>query len=246
MKKVLLILLSSFSLLANNVMLYDFSGNVGLSEVVDNKLNDKVAVLGITFSLTNGLSIKTETNGVISYITPHRIAFTQSEGSAVYFNGDVITYVSDSSIPHVVKVKDSSFSFSLLGQLYVVSESDKSSIIGTSVANIAYDKAKLFIKAGEKYAHVYVVEGKAIVYDNKSKKKKELKEGDYLVITPQVSLSPRESTITTSGNSFSVKEVEDEEKQIHTKQIETLQGKLKDTIFINYGSNIFGVKLGLP
>ena len=78
------------------------------------------------------------------------------------------------------------------------------------------------------------------------KKKKELKEGDYLVITPQVSLSPRESTITTSGNSFSVKEVEDEEKQIHTKQIETLQGKLKDTIFINYGSNIFGVKLGLP
>ena len=246
MKKVLLILLSSFSLLANNVMLYDFSGNVGLSEVVDNKLNDKVAVLGITFSLTNGLSIKTETNGVISYITPHRIAFTQSEGSAVYFNGDVITYVSDSSIPHVVKVKDSSFSFSLLGQLYVVSESDKSSIIGTSVANIAYDKAKLFIKAGEKYAHVYVVEGKAIVYDNKSKKKKELKEGDYLVITPQVSLSPREATITTSGNSFSVKEVEDEEKQIHTKQIETLQGKLKDTIFINYGSNIFGVKLGLP
>lgn len=246
MKKVLLILLSSFSLLANNVMLYDFSGNVGVSEVVDNKLNDKVAVLGITFSLTNGLSIKTETNGVISYITPHRIAFTQSEGSAVYFNGDVITYVSDSSIPHVVKVKDSSFSFSLLGQLYVVSESDKSSIIGTSVANIAYDKAKLFIKAGEKYAHVYVVEGKAIVYDNKSKKKKELKEGDYLVITPQVSLSPRESTITTSGNSFSVKEVEDEEKQIHTKQIETLQGKLKDTIFVNYGSNIFGVRLGLP
>ena len=246
MKKVLLILLSSLSLLANNVMLYDFSGNVGVSEVVDNKLNDKVAVPGTTFSLTNGLSIKTETNGVVSYMVPHRIAFAQSEGSAVYFNGDVITYANDSSVPHVVKVKDASFNFSLLGQLYVVSESDKSSTIGTSVANIAYDKAKLFIKAGEKYAHVYVVEGKAIVYDNKSKKKKELKEGDYLVITPQVSLSPREATITTSGNSFSVKEVEDEEKQIHTKQIETLQGKLKDTLFVNYGSNIFGVKLGLP
>jgi uncharacterized RmlC-like cupin family protein len=245
MKKVLLILLSSLSLLANNVMLYDFGGNVGVSEVVDNKLNDKVCVPGITFSLTNGLSIKTETNGVVSYMVPHRIAFTQSEGSAVYFNGDVVTYV-ESNVPHVVKVKDASFNFSLLGQLYVVSESDKTSIIGTGVGNIAYDKAKLFIKAGEKYTHVYVVEGKAIVYDNKSKKKKDLKEGDYLVITPHVTLSPRESTVSTFGNSFSVKEVEDEEKQVHVKEIENLQRKLKDTIFINYGSNIFGVKLGLP
>lgn len=246
MKKVLLILLSSISLIANNVMLYDFSGTINVSEVIDNKLHDKVSVTGVTFSLTNGLSIKTETNGVVSYVVPHRIAFAQSEGSSVYFNGDTITYASDSSVPHVVKVKDSSFSFSLLGQLYVVSESDKSSIIGTGVANIAYDKAKLFIKAGEKYTHVYIVEGKATVYDNKSKKKKDLKEGDYLVITPQVTLSPRESTISTSGNSFSVKEVEDEEKQIHTKQIEVLQSKLKDTIFIKYDANIFGVRLGLP
>ena len=96
MKKVLLILLSSLSLLANNVMLYDFGGNVGASEVVDNKLNDKVCVPGITFSLTNGLSIKTETNGVVSYMVPHRIAFTQSEGSSVYFNGDakpILTFI---------------------------------------------------------------------------------------------------------------------------------------------------------
>ena len=226
-------------------MLYDFGGNIGVSEVVDNKLNDKVCVPGITFSLTNGLSIKTETNGVVSYMVPHRIAFTQSEGSAVYFNGDVVTYV-ESNVPHVVKIKDSSFNFSLLGQLYVVSESDKTSIIGTGVGNIAYDKAKLFIKAGEKYTHVYVVEGKVIVYDNKSKKKKDLKEGDYLVITPQVALSPREAKVTSSGNSFSVKEVEDEEKQVHIKEIEVLQRKLKDTLFVNYGSNIFGVKLGLP
>jgi hypothetical protein len=40
--------------------------------------------------------------------------------------------------------------------------------------------------------------------------------------------------------------VEDEEKQVHIKEIENLERKLKDTIFINYKSNIFGVKLGLP
>lgn len=245
MKKVLLILLSSLSLLANNVMLYDYNGRVEVTEVIDNKLRDNVYTAGTTFSLTNGLSIKTETNGVVSYVTPHRIAFAQSENSAVYFNGDIITYV-DSNVPHIVKVKESSFSFSLLGQLYVVSESDKLNTIGTGVANISYDKAKLFIKAGEKYAHVYVLDGKVVVYDNKSKKKKELKEGDYLVITPQVTLSPREATITSSGNSFSVKEVEDEEKQVHTKEIEILQRKLKDTIFVDYKQNIFGVKLGLP
>ena len=84
------------------------------------------------------------------------------------------------------------------------------------------------------------------VFDNKSKKKKDLNVGDYLVITPQVILSPREAKVTSSGNSFSVKEVEDDEKQAHAKEIELLQVKLKDTLFVNYGQNIFGVKLGLP
>lgn len=246
MNKLLLIFLSTLSLLANNVMIYDFVGKVEVSDVINNKLNDYTYAKGQTFTLTNGLSIKTETNGVVSYVVPHRIAFTQTEGSSVYFNGDMITYANTFDLPNIIKINDASFNFSLMGQLYVISDFTKSSTIGTSMANITFEKAKVFVKAGEKYTQVYVIEGKVVVYDSKSKKKKELKEGDYLVITPQVVLSPREARVTSSGNSFSIKEIEDEEKQAHDKEIISLQSKLKDTIFVNYGSNIFGVKLGLP
>jgi hypothetical protein len=246
MKKLLLILLSSLTLLANNVMLYDFSGKVEVSDVINNKLNEYTYAAGQTFTLTNGLSIKTETNGIVSYVVPHRIAFTQTEGSSVYFNGDIIEYSNTFDLPNIVRIKDSSFNFSLMGQLYLISDFAKTSTIGTSMANISFEKAKLFVKAGEKYTQVYVVEGKVVVFDNKSKKKKELKENDYLVITPQVVLSAREAKVTSSGNSFSIKEIEEEEKQAHDKEMITLQSKLKDTIFVNYGSNIFGVKLGLP
>ena len=133
----------------------------------------------------------------------------QVESTDVYFNGDIITYKNDFNLPEIVKVEDSSFTLSLMGQLYVVSEHTKQSTIGTSMGNIVYEKAKFFVKAGEKYTHVYAVEGKITVLDTKSSKKKELKVGDYLVITPQVNLSPRSNIGITSGNSFSIKEVED-------------------------------------
>jgi ribosomal 50S subunit-recycling heat shock protein len=90
---------------------------------------------------------------------------------------------------------------------------------------------------------LYVVGGNITVLDNKSKKKKDLKEGDYLVVTPQVILNPREATVTKLGNSFSIKEVEDEEKEAHTKSIQSLKSKLDNTLFANYGQNIFGFKL---
>ena len=48
------------------------------------------------------------------------------------------------------------------------------------------------------------------ILHNKSKKKKDLKAGDYLVVTPQIIMSAREASVTKLGNSFSVKEVEDE------------------------------------
>jgi hypothetical protein len=79
--------------------------------------------------------------------------------------------------------------------------------------------------------------------DNKSKKKKELKSGDYLVVTPQIIMNAREASVTRLGNSFSVKEVEDEEKEFHSKDLDVLRSKLDNTLFVNLGQNIFGFKL---
>ncbi len=46
-----------------------------------------------------------------------------------------------------------------------------------------------------------------------------------------------------TGNSFSVKEVDDAEKEIHTKELEKLKNKLDNVLFISYSTNIFGIKL---
>ena len=100
-----------------------------------------------------------------------------------------------------------------------------------------------FTPLKQKYTHIYVVEGTILVLDGKSSKKKQLKEGDYLVITPQVNLSPRSNVGISTGNSFSVKEVEDAEKEIHTKELEKLKNKLDNVLFISYSTNIFGIKL---
>lgn len=244
MKKLLALLLTSVSLLSNDLYLYDSTDKVELSEVVENKLNVLSTVIGKTYTLTNNLSVTISTNGSVSYALPYRVSVYQKENSSAYFNVTQTEYVNNFSLPEVVKIKDHSFNFSTQGELYIISESDKQVTVGTSMALIIFDKAKLFVKSGEKFTQVYVVEGKAIVLDAKSsKKKKELKDGDFLVITPQASLSPREASIKTSGSSFSIKEVEDVEKEVHTAELKTLQSKLDNVLFVNYGFNIFGFKL---
>lgn len=244
MKKLLALLLTSVSLFANDLYLYDSADKVELGEVIANKLNVLPTVNGKTYTLTNNLSVTISTNGSATYALPYRVAVYQKENSSAYFNETQTEYVNNFSLPEVVKIKDHSLNFSTQGELYVISESEKQITVGTSMAIIIFDKAKIFVKSGEKFTQVYVVEGKATVLDAKSsKKKKELKEGDFLVITPQASLSPREATIKTSGNSFSIKEVEDVEKEVHTGELKNLQSKLDNVLFVNYGNNIFGFKL---
>lgn len=236
-------LVLSVNVYTNDLYLYDAVEKVELNEVINNKLNVLPTAVGKTFTLTNGLSVNTSTNANTTYVLPHRIAVYQKDSGAAYFSAGQIEYTNDFVLPAVVNVKDHVFNFSYQGELYCVSESSKQSTIGTSMNMIVFDRTKLFVKAGDKFTHVYVLEGTATVLDNKSKKKKVLKAGDYLVITPQATLSPREATVTSLGNSFSIKEVEDVERDAHAAEIKTLQSKLDNVLFVNYGTNIFGVKL---
>lgn len=249
MKKIinLILILGSLTLNADNLFLYDKSNKIEISDIRDNKLSVFTNVIGKTYSLKNSLSVVTDTNANCVYVLPHEIAIQQQEITSVYFTGDIIKYHNDFTIPSVVKIKESLFNLSLNGELYVVSKNTNQNTIGTSMANILFENAKLFIKSGDKYTHVYVVEGKCIVLDSKSsKKKKELKQNDYLVITPQITLSPREGVVKSSGNSFSTKDVEEDEALTHKKQSDDLQSKLDNTLFVNYDTNIFGFKLRLP
>ncbi len=233
----------AFALCANDVFVYDFTGQPELNEVLNNKVNNFEILVGKSYNLKNNLSLTTGTNATSTYAFPHRIAITQKESTSVYFTYDDIKYVNDFKLPEVIKINESLFAPSVNGEVYVISESDKQNAIGTSMANILFNKAKLFIKSADKYTHVYVQEGKCIVQDSKSsKKKKELKEGDYLVVTPQIIMSAKDARVAT-GNSFSVKDIEDEEKSYHKKELDTLQNKLDNVLFVNYNNDIFGVKI---
>ena len=243
MKKLLSIFLTVFVLNANDVFIYDFTGTSELSEVINNKVNNLEIVVGKTYTLKNNLSLTTSTNGTSTYGFAHRIAVAQKESTGVYFTYDDIKYVNNFKLPEVIKIDESLFAPSVNGEVYVISEHDKQNMIGTSMANIMFNKAKLFIKSADKYTHIYVQEGKCIVQDSKSsKKKKELKEGEYLVVTPQIVMSAKDARVST-GNSFSVKDIEEEEKTFHKEELQKLQNKLDNMLFVNYNNDIFGVKI---
>jgi hypothetical protein len=242
MKKFLTILLTTFNLHANDLYLYDKNNDVELTEVINNKLNVLPTTIGKTYTITNSLNINT-TNSSVSYIIPYRIAVFQKENTSTYFNQTSTEYVNDFKLPEVVKVKDAMFNFTLNGELYCVSESTNLNTLLTTLCSVAFSQSTFFVKSNEKFTHVYVMSGNVTVLDNKSKKKKELKSGDYLVVTPQIVMSAREASVTKLGNSFSVKEVEDEEKEVHSKELTTLKSKLDNTLFVNYNQNIFGIKL---
>jgi len=243
MKKILLLLLMSVNLVANDLYLYDANEQIEITEVINNKLSVLNAQINNTFTLTNSLNINTQTNSTATYVFPYRIAIHQRESTSTYFNQTSTEYDNNLKLPEVVKVKDAMFNFTSNGELYCVSESATTNTILTSLCSVVFNKTSFFIKSGDKYTQIYVVGGNATVLDSKSKKKKDLKEGDYLVVTPQVILNAREATVTKMGNSFSIKEVEDEEKDAHNKSIQTLKSKLDNTLFVNYGQNIFGFKL---
>lgn len=242
MKKLLTILLTALNLHANDLFLYDKNNDVELTEVINNKLNVLSTIAGKTYTITNSFNINT-TNSSTSYILPYRISVFQKENTSTYFNQTSTEYVNNFKLPEVVKVKDAMFNFTVNGELYCVSESTNLNTLLTTLCSVAFKQSSFFVKSNEKYTHLYVVSGTVTVLDNKSKKKKELKDGDYLVVTPQIVMSAREASVTKLGNSFSVKEVEDEEKEVHIKELILLKSKLDNTLFVNYGQNIFGIKL---
>lgn len=250
LKKIVINLVFAFILIghvrANDLFLYDVDTNgTELSEVTDNKLTVLQNVVGKTYSLKNNLSIVNSTNSYSFYTFPHKLSVYQRELTSTYFNNDdTIQYYNDFKLPEVVKVKEQSFTFSVNGELYVVSESSTTNVIGTSMVNVVFASAKLFIKSGEKYTQVYVDSGIVTVLDTKSsKKKKELKSGDYLVVTPQITLSPREGSVKSNNSSFSIKEVEDDELKLHSENFDKVKRTLDNSLFINYNENIIGVKL---
>ena len=243
----ILYLLTQTLLYSNDLFVYDTYNPVEMNEVsAGNKLLDLEVIKGNTYSLVNNLNIKTTTNSFVSYVLPNRVSIYQGASSAAYFNYDAaVTYDDDFKLPSVVRIKDYAFNFSCNGEVYCVSESTNQMTISTSMCNVTFSTAALFIKSGEKYTHIYVVDGNAFVFDSKSRRKKELKSGDYCVLTPRPLLSPRENSgIVLMGTMFSSRMVEDDEKSLYSQQMIMLKNQLDNTLFVGLNkTNIFGLRL---
>lgn len=237
----------SYNIYANNVMLYSYNGVPQLTEVIDNKLVELPLVEGKTYTLTNGLSIDTTTNCLYAiYTFPTKIAIAQMQDTQTYFSEFDIEYKNDPNIPELVNINKSDFIFSFNGSIYIKSLTSQTNIINTKLANIKFTEATLFVRSENKYTHVYVINGTATVIDSKSfKKQKELKQGDYLVVTPKINLTNGKGmTVNQStGNSFSMRELEDDENSSFNEFDKILKDCLDKSLFINMDSNIFGVKV---
>jgi hypothetical protein len=86
MIKMLLLLLMSVNLVANELYLYDTNDQIEITEVINNKLSVLNAQIGNTFTLTNSLNINTRTNSTATYVLPYRIAIHQRESTSTYYN----------------------------------------------------------------------------------------------------------------------------------------------------------------
>ena len=172
---------------ANDIFLYSFNGKPEISEVVNNDLVVLDNTVGKTYSLKNGLSIDTSTNCLYTlYIFPENVAINQMPSTQIYFNEYELSFTNNFKLPQVLKAKETALNFSFNGEIYCKANSPSDINIGTSLAFITFKNASVFIKSEKRLTHVYVIKGEVLVTDSKSsKKKKELKENDYLVITPR-------------------------------------------------------------
>lgn len=242
---VILFMLTLTVCKSNELFLYSYHGTPEFTEVVNNELINLEIKPGKTFNVKNGLSIDTATNSIYTiYEFPQKVAVAQMQNTQTYFNEFDIEYKNSFELPEVISVKESFLTFSFTGEIYIKSQSDQSLTISTPLANIVLNDATIFIKSEKRQTHVYVINGKVNVLDTKSsKKKKELNKNDYLVVTPKPINNGKGMQNTTPGNLFSMRDVEDEDMSSYLEFDKILTDCINNTLFINYNTNIFGVKI---
>lgn len=247
MKNILLTILLTitFNINANELFLYNTKGTPEISEVVQNELIILPTIIGNTYSLKNGLAIVSSTNDYYTeYIFPQKLSIAQLANTQAYFNDYNIVYTNNFKLPQNLYVNKSEFTFSFIGEIYCSSIITNQTIVSTPMANIVFNKSSLFIKSDKKLTHVYIIDGSATVLDSKSKKKKEINTGTYLVVTPKPNMDARGMYgIRNNSNIFSIRELDDNDIKEFIQVKDTLIKNLNNVLFVNYDTNIFGIKI---
>jgi len=234
------------NLFANELFIYTNDDGVIGENVVGNAIVPAPLRVGSTISLKDNLSIVTGTNQTVLYALSSK-TFVQQEGeTSVYLNEFDQTYENDFVNPENVIVKDSIVNFSVsTGQLFVIQRDENvDATVMTSLALVNFKNAKFFLKTTPKYTAVYVYEGSVIILETKGKKAKELLAGGVMVVTPAPRfMSPkipprRYHTMSES----SIEDLDAGEEQDMRQLFTDLQFSFDNTIFVNYGDQVFGIK----
>ena len=246
MRIFILFLAVSISLHANELFIYSNDQKVIGENVVNGEIETVDLENGKTFSLKDNLSVVTSTNQTVIYALSSKTFVQQREKTSVYFNEFDQSFKSDFSKPQNVIVKTSTPNFSVSeGQLFILQRDENvDATIMTSLALVNFKNAKLFLKTTPKYTAVYVYDGKVVVLETKGKRAKEIEAGNVLVVTPAPSFGspkiPKRRYHTMSSSDL--EDLDIGEEQDIEELFSDLQYSFNNTIFVNYNTNIFGIK----
>ena len=239
MKNILISLLFTFAVYADGVFyIQKLSGNVVLENVKNNVLSTNAPVLAQTYTVNgNNYAVKTSTNSEVT------VAFSND----VYDNFDQ-KFDNLNELPTKAKYSTYTKSISLIsGELDVCSNQggDTSSIatINTSLASIMLSKGKFVIQADDRTTVVIVLDGSAVILDNSSKRKENVKANQTVVIVPAPKFQGRGVDTMRRGNIFSIKETAKGDGESYLLGVNAMDEDAKHVRFCIIDKTVRGVRI---
>lgn len=232
--------------MSNDIFIYENGKNI-MGEIINtNSVSNINLEENSTYSLKNNLSIVTKVDESILYALSSKTFIQQEPNTSVYFNEFNIEFENDFKKPEHLIVKDAFANFSVFeGELYVIQRAENvNTTILTPLANVNFGESKIFIKTSPEYTTVYVFDGVVYLYETKGNKMYQVAKDTVVTVTP----SPKSWGVRSPiGNNHTFTEYTFDKLQIGSKEeISQLYSKLQysfdNTIFINFGNQIFGVK----
>lgn len=231
---------------ANDIFIYKNSKNVIGENVIDGSLTSVNLEENSTYTLKNNLSIVTKDDESILYALSCKLFIKQEPDTSVYFNEFFIEFENDFVKPENTIVKTANANFSVFtGELYLIQRAENvNTTVVTTMANINFGEAKLFIKTTHEYTTVYVFDGVVYLYENKGNKMYQVAKGTVVTVSPAPKSWIKRSS-TLPNHTFT--EARLDSLNIGTESdisslYSDLQYSFDNTIFISYTDKVFGIK----
>lgn len=250
MKNILISLLFTFAVYADGVFyIQKSSGDVVLENVKNNVLSTNAPIVGQTYTVNgNNYAFKTSTNSEVTVAFSNDVFINVKETAHLTFDNFDQKFDNLNDLPTKVKYSTYTKSVSLIsGELDVCSNQggDTSSIatINTSLASIMLSKGKFVIQADDRTTVVIVLDGSAVILDNSSKRKENVKANQTVVIVPAPKFQGRGVDTMRRGNIFSIKETVKGDGESYLLGVNAVDEDAKHVRFCIIDKTVRGVRI---